>query len=79
MFHLMKLELKKFNLLSYVFSVFIANISILGFIIFISFIEKAEGVSLFINYPETFLVIDTFVNRNVYYLCGCSYIRAHNF
>ena len=61
MFHLMKLELKKFKLLSYVFRVFIANISILGFIIFISFIEKAEGASLFINYPETFLVIDTFV------------------
>ena len=35
--------------------------SILGFIIFISFIEKAEGAFIFINYPESFLVIDTFV------------------
>ena len=41
--------------------VFIASISILGFIIFISFIEKAEGAFIFINYPESFLVIDTFV------------------
>ena len=27
----------------------------------LSFIEKAEGAFLFINYPESFLVIDTFV------------------
>ena len=61
MFHLMKLELKKFKLQSYVIGAIIASMSILGFIIFISFIEKSEGVFLFINYPESFLVIDTFV------------------
>ncbi len=61
MFHLMKLELKKFKLQSYVIGAIIASISILGFIIFIGFIENADGAFLFINYPESFLVIDTFV------------------
>ena len=79
MFHLMKLELKKFKLQSYVIGAIIASMSILGFIIFIGFIEKAEGAFLFINYPESFLVIDTFVRGDVYYLCGYSYFRTHYF
>ena len=61
MFQLMKLELKKFKLHSYIFGAVIANISILGFVLFISFIEKSEGAFIFINYPESFSVIDTFV------------------
>ena len=48
MLHLMKLELKKFNLLSYVFGVFVASNELSwGLSSLFSFIEKAEGAFIF--------------------------------
>ena len=61
MFHLMKLELKKFKLQASIRGAIIASCIILGFIILLSFAEKADGAIIFINYTESFLVIDTFV------------------
>lgn len=61
MFHLMKLERKKFKLQSSVIGAVIASFIILGFIILMGFAEKAEGGLIFISYTESFLVIDTFV------------------
>ena len=61
MFHLMKLELKKFKLQSNVIGAIIASIIILGFIILLGFAENADGAIIFISYSESFLVIDTFV------------------
>lgn len=59
MFHLMKLELKKFNLQSSVNGAIIASSIILGIVILVSFGEEV-GFAIK-SYNESFMVIDTLV------------------
>lgn len=61
MFNLMRLEIKKFKLGSYIKGAIIANFVILGFMLLIMFISKVEGNTDFENYQEALGVIDSFV------------------
>lgn len=73
MFHLMKLELEKFKFRSSVIGAIIASSIILGFIILMSFAERADGAIIFTSYAESFLVIDTFV-RATFIIFGAALI-----
>lgn len=59
--NLMRLEMKKFKLGSYILGGIIANFVILGFMLLIMFVSKVEGSTDFENYPEAIGVIDSFV------------------
>lgn len=61
MLNLMRLEMKKFKLGSYILGGIIANFVILGFMLLIMFVSKVEGSTDFENYPEAIGVIDSFV------------------
>jgi len=59
--NLMRLEIKKFKLKSYINGAILANFVILGFMLLILFISKVEGSTDFENYQEALSVIDSFV------------------
>jgi ABC-type transport system involved in multi-copper enzyme maturation permease subunit len=61
MLNLMRLEMKKFHLGSYVKGAIIANVVILGFLFMILFISKVEGDPGLENYEVALSVIDSFV------------------
>lgn len=61
MLNLMRLEIKKFKLKSYINGAILANFVILGFMLLILFISKVEGSTDFENYQEALSVIDSFV------------------
>ncbi|KPN95683.1 ABC transporter permease [Lysinibacillus sp. ZYM-1] len=61
MLNLMRLEMKKFHLGSYIKSAIIANFVILGFLFMILFISKVEGDPGLENYEVALSVIDSFV------------------
>ena len=59
--NLMRLEIIKFKLGSYIKGAVIANFVILGLMILITFISKIEGSTDFENYQEVLLFIDSIV------------------
>ena len=61
MLNLMRLEIKKFKLGSYIKGAILANFIILGFMLMIMFISRMEGSVDFKDYPEALGVIDSFV------------------
>ncbi|XRD25372.1 hypothetical protein AABM34_01475 [Lysinibacillus fusiformis] len=61
MLNLMRLEMKKYHLGSYVKSAMFANFIILGFMFMILFISKVEGEVDIANYEMALSVIDSFV------------------
>ncbi|MEO4055033.1 ABC transporter permease [Solibacillus sp. CAU 1738] len=61
MLNLMRLEMKKYKLGSYVRGAIIANFIILGFLLFISLISKIEGEVELENYDMALTIIDSFV------------------
>jgi len=61
MLNLMRLEMKKFHLGSYVRGAIFANLVILGFLFMILFISKVEGDPGLENYKVALSVIDSFV------------------
>ncbi len=61
MLNLMRLEMKKNHLGSYVTAAIIANFAILGFMFMILVISKIEGDPGLENYPMALTVIDSFV------------------
>jgi ABC-type transport system involved in multi-copper enzyme maturation permease subunit len=62
MFHLMKLELRKFKIQSYVTGAIIASMLILATIILVFIVEReTEEEIIFNNYTNSFLIIDTLV------------------
>jgi len=61
MLNLMRLEMKKYHLGSYVKGAIIANFVILGLLFMILFISKVEGDLGFENYEMALSVIDSFV------------------
>nr|WP_238542964.1 hypothetical protein [Lysinibacillus boronitolerans] len=69
MLNLMRLEMKKFHLGSYVRGAIIANLVILGFLFMILFISKVEGDPGLENYEVALSVIDSFVRAVFYYFC----------
>ncbi|EON73669.1 ABC transporter permease [Lysinibacillus sphaericus] len=61
MLNLMRLEMKKYQLGSYVKGAIIANFTILGFMFLILFISKIEEDTAIENYQTALTVIDSFV------------------
>ena len=61
MSNLMRLEMKKFKLVSYIKGAIIANFIIAGLLVAILFISKAEGELAFQNYSEALRVIDSII------------------
>lgn len=61
MFNLMRLEMKKFKLGSYIKGAIIANFVLVSLMLLITFISKVEGQADFENYPLVLNVIDSFV------------------
>ena len=59
--NLMRLEIIKFKLGSYIQGAVIANFVILGLMVLITFISKIEGSTDFENYQEVLLFIDSIV------------------
>jgi ABC-type transport system involved in multi-copper enzyme maturation permease subunit len=57
----MRLEMKKFKLVSYLKGAVIANIIIAGMFIAVLFISKSEGEIAFGSYPEALRVIDSMI------------------
>ncbi len=61
MLNLMRLEIKKYKLGSYIKGAVIANFIILSFMLLIMFISKTEGDTDFENYQDILPVIDSFI------------------
>ena len=59
--NLMRLEMKKFKLVSYIKGAVIANIVIAGMFIAVLFISKAEGEIAFRSYLEALSIIDSMI------------------
>ncbi|WP_338448360.1 ABC transporter permease [Niallia oryzisoli] len=58
---LIRLEIKKFKLFSYLKGVAIANIAIMGLLTLMYFVEKSEGIITFDNYEMAFAAIESIV------------------
>ncbi|MCX7571836.1 ABC transporter permease [Tumebacillus sp. DT12] len=61
MLKLIKLEMRKFRIMSYIRAAMIANVVILGLICFISLNTEAKDEMLFSSYDMVFSIIDTLV------------------
>lgn len=59
--NLMRLEMKKYKLVSYIKGAIIANIIIAGLLVALLFISKAEGELFLTNYTEALAIIDAIV------------------
>lgn len=59
--NLMRLEMKKYKLFSYIKGAIIANIIIAGLLVAMLFISKVEGDQFLTNYTEALTIIDTIV------------------
>lgn len=59
--NLMRLEMKKYKLFSYIKGAVIANIIIAGLLVAMLFIAKVEGDLFLTNYTEALTIIDTIV------------------
>ncbi|GAA0180113.1 ABC transporter permease [Clostridium sediminicola] len=70
MLNLIKLELKKFKIKGNIFAALICNVSILGLLCLIFFVERAERATTFNNYEALFGILGSIVNATFIIFAG---------